>query len=131
MCLLAGYPASLGPLRPCLPPFLPASLSRLPLPFSLPTAPPSLLPLSILGLPGFSQSICVIAQDNCIPEILDASGYFDILTSKTPHRGGVNKNVSIFSAVHEILRTLEILTPKTFTPQWGGLNYFIDFLGSS
>ena len=51
--ILAGYPASLGPL---------------PLSSSLHICyPPS------LGLPGFAHNICsviVIAQDNCIPEIL-------------------------------------------------------------
>ena len=31
------------------------------------------------------------------------------------------KNESIFSAVHEISRTFEILTPKTSTPPHGGV----------
>ncbi len=53
---LAGYPASLGPFALCL-------LRRLP-----PSSPA--LPLSILGLPGFAQNICVIVQDNYIPDIL-------------------------------------------------------------
>ena len=72
---LAGYPASLGPLPPLPPPpSLPASLSlssSLPpfLPPCLPPVRPS-LSLSIFGLPGVAQNICVIAQDNCVPEIL-------------------------------------------------------------
>ena len=67
----ARGPPSLPPslpacLPPSLPPCLPASLSLSP--SLLPSSPPLLL--AILGLPGFTQNICVIAQDNCIPEIL-------------------------------------------------------------
>ena len=55
--ILAGYPASLGPLLLLLPPH---SLIL------------STLPPSDKALPGFAQNICceIIAQDNCIPEIL-------------------------------------------------------------
>ena len=78
---------------------LPASLSLSPS-LSPPSRPP--LPLSILGLPGFA-----IVQDNCIPEILflklDASSFWP--------KQNVNKNVSIFSAVHEISRTFKMMTP--------------------
>ena len=73
---LAGYSASLRPSLPdCLSPSPTRKPATLPpcLPLSLPPSlPASRLPhpLSILGLPGFAQNICVIAQDNCIPRIL-------------------------------------------------------------
>ena len=73
-----------------LPGFTRAPPSRTLLPFSLPPSPPPSLPpsmppsslplpISILGLPGFAQNICVIVQDNCFPE-----SYFEILSSKIP-----------------------------------------------
>ena len=49
----------------------PSPLASLPAcPLSLSPSLQSALPLSILGLPGLARNIYVIAQDNCIPEIL-------------------------------------------------------------
>ena len=87
---LAGYPASLGPLPLCLLPCLP------------PSSPP--LPLSILGLPGFAHNICVLVQDNCFPQ-----SYFEIWTSKIPHRG-VNFVIDL-STVHDISRSFGLFYP--------------------
>ena len=56
---------------PSAPPFLPPSLPPSPPP-SLQSAPPSfhLWITRLRSLPGFAQNICIIVQDNCIPEIL-------------------------------------------------------------
>ena len=98
---LAGYPASLGPL--------------LPVRFSLPPSPPPsspLLPLSILGLPGFDQNICVIVQENCFPE-----SYFEIWSSKIPNRGG---GVTFLSICRQIMKYPGFLNFFTSKPSWGG-----------
>ena len=53
---------------------------------------------------------------------------------KLPLPGGWGeglRNESIFSAVHAISRTFEMLTPKTSTPGGVGVKLFNDFLGSS
>ena len=129
--ILAGYPASLETLSPGLSP--PPSLVPLsPLLFVPAFYPPS------LGLPGF-------AQDNCIPEILFkpwslVTLKFSPLTPAPPPPpvgwGGVGVTcfgyffgnfffLLIFSAVREIYRTFEILTPQPppgtlDPPGWGG-----------
>ncbi len=41
--------------------------------------PPPVHPLSILGLPGIAQNMCVIAQYTCIPEILFTTLCFKLL----------------------------------------------------
>ena len=133
---LAGYSASLGTLRPSVPPTIPPSL-----PSCLPPSLPPCLPPSILSslrpslwIPGFTLDICsIIGQDNCIPEILFKIGCLVTLkwcALKLPLQGGWGwgvKNESIFSAVHEISRTFEMLTPKTSPPPPpGGVG--VDFL---
>ena len=95
--MLAGYPASLGtlpPIRPSLPPFLPPS--RPPLPFSLPASLQS-APRSFH--PRITRLRCVIVQDNCFPE-----SYFEILTSKIPHRG-VNFFIDLSTVCVGVART--------------------------
>ena len=99
------FPPSLRPsVRPSLPPFLRPSVSP-----------------SLLLLPGFTLDICsVIAQNIKILFKTLCLVTFKFLPLKLPlppHQlgrvGGGVKNVSIFSAVHEISRNFFFLTLKT------------------
>ena len=120
-----------GPL-PSATPFLPPSLP----PSPPPSCPP--LPLSILGLPGchrypaspriFVYSFRITAFPIYFLKL--ASNYYEILTSKIPHRG-----FTFFSICRQFMKFpgfFLFFIPKTSpSPWWGGRGSFFYFLGSS
>ena len=109
--------------------------------------PPHVLHLSTLppslGLPGFAQNICsvIIAQDNCIPEILFKTWCLVTLTfsplTPPPSDGvgggrGLTKNIDFLDSSWNVWH-LKFLPIKLPTPGGVGWDYFfvITFLGSS
>ena len=112
--ILAGFPALLG----------------------FPPSPSPPLPTPYLWLPGFTRDICkVIAQDNCIPDIVFKTLCWKYVPQNSPFWiGGVrgykmNRFSRQFMKFPKLLMTFRSLK---FPPPVGlGVKFFIDFLGSS
>ena len=118
--LLAGYPASLETLSPGLSP------------------PPSLVPLSPLS---YSSLPSTLPPSDYPVSLRITAFYFEIFAPNPPRRMGVGWGLnvlvifsaeffflSIFSAVREIYRTFEMLTPNPPPPGRWVKMCFIDFL---